>query len=39
MGQEGVDFITKTSLLNFVSLTLPLHYVIICKTIMYLLHN
>ena len=37
--QEGVDFIFKTSRLNFVSLTLSLHYVIICKAIMYLLHN
>ena len=31
--QEGVDFIIKTSWLNFVSLTLSLHYVIICTTI------
>ena len=38
-GQEGVDFIIKTSWLNFVSLTLSLHNVIICKTKMYLLHN
>ena len=37
--QEGVDFILKTSWLSFVSLTLSLHYVIICKTIMYLLHK
>ena len=37
--QEGVDFIIKTSRLNFVSLALSLHYVIICKTIMYFFHN